>query len=283
MIKYTQGYLLILIEYKMLEYKWIKYNVMVAETQDNPRTERDQQAKLCIRNHNHYNFVNELDFDFDLRYDYTWGANAFNSDDWEEYDIEKYNEMRKQLEKYFIYPIDCHEHWDIIFKLSWEWTQCQFDTSKNCGFIAISKELTQMLDNEEDIKKILRHELEEYTNYINGRVYEWYVDYYNIDQWDNELFWPYYTDNAYNDIEEECKNNIDNFLRTRKQYKIKVQIKQEIEYDIYAETAQKAYDISQQKELPSGYIEWTHDTQSIECEWQDVFNEIDFAWGKKPQ
>lgn len=50
----------------------------------------------------------------------------------------------------------------------------------------------------------------------------------------------------------------------------KIRVRMEVEYDIKAESTDEAYTISQNLELPSGYVENTWDTQSIKENWKEV-------------
>jgi hypothetical protein len=115
------------------------------EDGESPR-ERDNIGKLCIREHRRYTFPNELDFEWTIA-----GTNAI-----------------KLYEDYFVFEIDCYEHSGIAFSLAGRGQQCQFDTAKNCGFIAIPK---IECDKEEDAQQIAKRELEIYNSYMNGEVY----------------------------------------------------------------------------------------------------------------
>lgn len=121
----------------------------------NPR-EDDNMGKLCLREHRRYKFPNELDFDFNIENE--------NDDD----------ESIEALEKnYWMFRLDCYEHSWISFSLSWQGMQCRFDTSNNCGFIAIPKTWDwKVFDiSENEAKNIAEQEIKIYNQYLNWEVY----------------------------------------------------------------------------------------------------------------
>lgn len=137
---------------------WKRLVIWYNEGADSPR-EQDNIWKLCIRKYRNYNFPNELKFDFDLAID-----------------EEGFDEQEKELKPYYFFALDCYEHWGIVFSLAWSWMQCQFDTSEDCGFIAIPKisegvgEITkeQALSYAED-------EIKMFNQYLNWEVYRYVI------------------------------------------------------------------------------------------------------------
>jgi len=219
----------------MKTYRWLTYYVNQAEDTESPRNYADTEiTALCIREHRRYTFPNDLDFDFD------------NFDDW--WQSKEFEDLKV---KYYIFTVDMYEHWGIVFSLSWDWMQCRFDTSSDCWFIAISKKYY----SKEDARKVAKSELEEYNARANGYMMEWYVDYWAVQAWENEYFWPYVSEE---EVEKECKNSIDIFLKDNKQYT------QTIEYTIRKEvvmygTSDELAKLSIKKnyELPTWYVEWS--------------------------
>lgn len=126
---------------------------------------------MDIRDHRRYNFPKELSI--------AW-------DEWEE----TANELIELEKNFYVFPIDCYEHSGISFSLSGTGMQCQFDTSKSVGIIAIPRvyngydikewnrsktrdnpQATQVTLTEEQVNTIATEELNEYNQYLNGEVY----------------------------------------------------------------------------------------------------------------
>ena len=139
-----------------------------------PRTEQDNIGKICIRKHRDYRFPNELDFDFD----------AYDEDE------------IKTPENYYIFWLDCYNHWQIIFSFTGQWMQCRRDTSRWCGFIAVpkkynaydlkeisvtpyKKELWEKYEvvelTESQAREIAKEELKEFNQYNNWEIYGYTV------------------------------------------------------------------------------------------------------------
>lgn len=157
--------------YTVEEKLFDNYKVVVSydEFCSSPR-EYEEYTKLCIREHRRYNFPNELNFDFD-KYD--------------EWDLTQLEEIEKD---YDIFWIDCYEHSWIAFSLTWHWVQCQWDTAKYCGFIAIPKVLQW------DKRKLAQKDLTEYNQYLNWEVYEYGIyrkHTYKDDNWEEIFEWDY--------------------------------------------------------------------------------------------
>lgn len=129
---------------------------------DDPR-EWGQSTKMCIRKHRNYTFPNELDYNFDCADDDTiYGTR----EDWTEFTVAE-NEEDK-LKWYHVFSLDCYEHWQISFSLSWTWMQCRWDTSKDCWFIAVP--ISQYPDSW-DARSIAKQDIKIYNQYLNGEVY----------------------------------------------------------------------------------------------------------------
>lgn len=134
---------------------------------ESPREYAD--CKLCIREHRRYDFPNELDFNFDMY------------DDW---DLTQLEEIEKS---YDLYWLDCYEHSWIAFSLTWHWMQCQWDTAKYCGFIAVKKDIQNWRD-------LVKKELEEWNCWLNGLCYVYYVErkhIYKDEDWNEMIDWDY--------------------------------------------------------------------------------------------
>lgn len=115
---------------------------------ESPRNWWDS-TKFCIRPHRRYNFPNELNYD--------WDSAA--------------EDAGKLYEEYWIFELDCYIHSGITFSLSGSGTQCQFDTSKNCGFIAVPKTIEWATYSEEEAKRLASSDLETYNQWLNWEVY----------------------------------------------------------------------------------------------------------------
>jgi hypothetical protein len=129
---------------------------------ESPR-EWDNTWKLCIRKHRNYNFPNELNFDFET-----------------DEDDDLLSERLKAIWfSYHIFRLDCYEHSWISFSLAWQGMQCRFDTSNNCGFIAIPKkdDSNPSIENTyDDAKKIAESEIKIYNQYLNWEIYRYITE-----------------------------------------------------------------------------------------------------------
>ncbi len=172
-----------------LEHKGISYTITFDDSDFSPREMADEEYSiLCIREHRHYNFTNELNFDFD-------GDDAETG-------------MAKLEEDYHIFEIDMYEHGSIIFSLAGTWQNCRFDTSRGCGFIAISKKH----HTPEQATKAAKAELSEYTAYCNWEVYE--VSCPQIDYMCGGWY-------DYGDAIKEMEAEIDIYLSNHKKFTVK--------------------------------------------------------------
>ena len=139
------------------------------EDPSDPR-EWDNVWNICVREHRHYKFPNELDYDFDSAAE----------------------DAEKLYEQYYIFELDCYIHSWVSFSLAWRWMQCKFDTSKDCWFIAIPKEINsydnrpwstssapgkweKIIYTEDEAMKIAELEIKTYNQYINWDVYEYII------------------------------------------------------------------------------------------------------------
>lgn len=150
-------------------------DIVYDEDNESPR-KWDNISKLCIREHRRYDFPNELKINFD-------DLNSY--DDYEVDDnyqiIETVGQHeQKKLEGYHMFWLDCYEHSGISFSLSGTGMQCQFDTSRKCGLIAIPKHFEW--DNgpgysgsvdytEAEAEEMAKADIEIYNQYMNGEVY----------------------------------------------------------------------------------------------------------------
>lgn len=138
---------------------WNRLIIQYDDDVDSPR-EWDNIWKLCIKTHKKFNFPNELKRDFDLAID-----------------EEGFDEQQQKLDNYYFFALDCYEHSWIIFSLSWEGTQCQFDTAKDCGFIAIPKiseevgEITQA-----QALSYAEWEIKQFNAYLNWESYRYTIE-----------------------------------------------------------------------------------------------------------
>jgi len=174
---------------------WNRLSIFQDEDSPDPR-EWDNIWKLCIREHRNYDFPNELNFDFSL----TVNEKGFIG--WE-----------KELEDYYIFALDCYEHSWISFSLSWQGMQCQFDTSKDCGFIAIPKEFEGIKYTEIEAQKIAEDEIKTFNKYMNWETY-WRVlekkvqwtseDWRTEDRWEQEdsCRWYFELDDIVNEFKD---------------------------------------------------------------------------------
>ena len=252
----------------MKNYRWIDYDVEIATYQNSPR-EREEESKLCIREHRRETFPNELDWDFEQDDEFYENEEKYRAEHEEE--AEEFEKNEKELfEKYFVFSIDMYEHWNVRFSLWWEWMQCGFDTSSDCWFIAIPKNNYWKKLTKEDAIKEARRQLQEYTNYCNWGVYEWFVDY---PSWDREYFWEFYGNKAEDEAEKECKKGIDRFLEYNKKFTVKAQYSVEEDLVFYGKDEQDVYEQAQNYELPKWYIENTFDIRAIFDEnWTQFFD-----------
>lgn len=68
-----------------------------------------------------------------------------------------------------IYPVSKYEHSGVVYKLG---TTCGFDFSNN-GFYIVTEESQKELGTPKKLfEKVIRQELETYTKYVNGEVYQ---------------------------------------------------------------------------------------------------------------
>lgn len=147
---------------------WNRISVYYDECAESPR-EWDNTGKLCIRQHRRYCFPNELDYDRDSAEE----------------------DSKKLYDEYHIFEIDCYEHSWISFSLSWWWMQCQFDTSKNCWFIAIPKNI---YPDHAIAREIALEELKLYNAYMNWEVYRYTIDKpdtYTNKEWKEKIEWEF--------------------------------------------------------------------------------------------
>lgn len=207
-------------------YRGIMYTVRnCAYHNDNPRL-WENGTNLCIVKHRKHDFPNELNFNF----------NAYFN--WDKSEI-------KEIEKdYHVFWIDIYDNGDIIkYSLSWTWIQCKVDTHKDVWFIAISKEIWK---EKFEARKEAKRQLERYTNYCNWQTYEWIVNYWD---WDREYIWPFYSDEAIEEVEEECKRMIDDYLKTHQKYEIEYKIILENKTEILAKNKKEAKEKVKKKVL----------------------------------
>lgn len=125
-----------------------RLSIFIDENPMDPRERSD--SKLCIREHRHYSFSNELDYDFEC---------------------EEPN-GKQDLSDYFVFNLDCYIHSNIYFSLAWWWMQCRFDTSNDCWFIAMPK---SQYESEEIAQTNAKLEIDTYNKYINWEVY-WFQE-----------------------------------------------------------------------------------------------------------
>lgn len=140
------------------------------EDPSDPR-EWDNVWNICVREHRHYKFPNELDYDFDSAAE----------------------DAEKLYEQYYIFELDCYIHSWVSFSLAWRWMQCKFDTSKDCWFIAIPKEInsydqrawamstnqdkwTKQIYTEKEAMDVAEDEIKIYNQYLNWEVYAYSIE-----------------------------------------------------------------------------------------------------------
>lgn len=149
------------------KYQLNNWNQLHIHIDDSPSYPREWgQTKMCIREHRHYLFPNELDYDFDSAAE----------------------DAEKLYEQYYIFELDCYIHSWVSFSLAW-----RFDTSNNCGFIAVPKEINwydwqlwsesknkehanakHIIYTEEEARETAQSEIKQYNQWGNWEVY-WYT------------------------------------------------------------------------------------------------------------
>lgn len=147
-------------------------NIFYDESSDSPR-EWNDQTKMCIREHRHYSFPNELDINFEALED-----NDFYGTDksWKKISVAK-NEKEK-FKGYHVFEMDCYIHSWVAFSLSGHGMQCRFDTSSNCWYFCVPKTYEDGMITYSMAKiskkkaiEIAKKEIEIYNQYINWEVY----------------------------------------------------------------------------------------------------------------
>lgn len=182
-----------------------KLSIFYDEDMESPR-DWDNTWRMCISPHRNYSFPNELCRNFDNRLDRTWDhLPRWSVMDkkgwcWSEHDINSYDRELENISRYYIFPLSCYEHSGISFSIMGTLAQCQFDTSRWIGFIAVPKQQNdydwrewnssnvqekwnKILYTEEEALKIAENEIAVYNKYLNGEWYR-YVE-YKKDIWTN--------------------------------------------------------------------------------------------------
>lgn len=138
---------------------WEKRRAVISydENADSPRDCRDNDLiKICFRENRNYRLPNDLNIPFE------------------------YEEATMILDgadkEYHIFVLDWYEHSGIVISLSGEGMQCNFDTSKWCWVICIRKEYLDKKYSKEEAEEIARDCIKEYTAYMNGEVYQYYIE-----------------------------------------------------------------------------------------------------------
>lgn len=132
---------------------------------ENPREWWSEYVKLHFRKHTRYALPEEIEwFSFE---------DVDNEDVYETLpdgtEITVAQHQERELEKYYVFNIDCYEHGWIVFSISGSGTQCQFDTAKFCWFWAVERERCPGWIDE--ARKMVEDALEQYNHYINGKCY----------------------------------------------------------------------------------------------------------------
>lgn len=160
-----------------MNYKLYTINVRTMDDSSHcdPR-ENSNHGRMCISPHRQYDFPCELDIDRE------------NFDD-------------SLLNEYHIIRLDCYIHSWVTFSLYWEWTQCRFDTSTRCWFMAVPKELNsydyevrsesnnkdqweKVMYTYEEAKELTRQEINTYNQRASWEIYE-----YEIEELEEFVWW----------------------------------------------------------------------------------------------
>lgn len=171
---------------------WRKLEIEECEWTEDPR-DYDETTKLCIREHRRYDFPNELDYSFEIVDEwYEWYDDPYYKN--------RYDEEIAKLEWYYIFPLDCYEHSGISFSLSGTGMQCQFDTSKNCWFIAVPKKDKLPNENiwsersEEEARNIAKQAINTYNRYLNNECYKrttYTPEKWTNEKWESKIEWAF--------------------------------------------------------------------------------------------
>lgn len=101
-----------------------------------------------------------------------------------------------------IYPVVKHEHGNVVYRLA---TQHGFDYSNNGFYIVTDKTANLLGTPKEDFERVIKGELETYTQWVNGEVYGFTL--YNEDGTLDNSCWGYYDiEDIRGELPEEFKN-----------------------------------------------------------------------------
>jgi len=207
----------------------------------------DRFVKFDTREHRHYRFEHDLDFNWWLFDDYNNLDNFkywLDDEDRQEITEEAEAQIKKLDDNYYRWFVDCYDHSAISFSLAWQWMQDRRDTASRCWIIACPKayngyDLKEWNESpnkekwekveltlEEAEKEVIRY-LWEYNEYINWRwpleIFLEYEEEYVSTKWngnkikdrcylEDSNLWIYYNrdiDDAEKDILEEAEKYLD--------------------------------------------------------------------------
>lgn len=163
----------------------------------NPR-EQDDVVEFTTREHRYYDLPKEFSFDWDA---------------YDEWDMKEIEEMDKD---YYVFFLDCYDHWGMKWRFVGDGIQCQFDTAKRAGLMRVFKKYAK---DRIEASKLVKAELERYNQRLSGEIYEWRLE--RLVKWTSEdrrerverefvdgCSWYYDEDDALSDAKDICKNVI---------------------------------------------------------------------------
>ena len=161
----------------------------------NPR-EQDGVVEFTTREHRYYDLPKEFSFDWDA---------------YDEWDMKEIEEMDKD---YYVFFLDCYDHWCMKWSFIGDGIQCQFDTAKRAGLMRVLKLYAK---DRIEASRMVRNELEIYNQYLSWEIYEWRLE--RLVKWTSEDWrervereyldscsWYYDEDDALSDGKDMCKN-----------------------------------------------------------------------------
>lgn len=159
----------------------------------NPR-EQDGVVEFTTREHRYYDLPKEFSFD------------------WDAYDEGDMKEIEKMDKDYYVFFLDCYDHWNMVWSFMGDWIQCRFDTAKRAGLMRVSKSAVK---DRIEASKLVKEEIKRYNQRLSGEIYEWRLE--RLVKWHSEdnrervereyldsCGWYYDEDDALKDGKEMC-------------------------------------------------------------------------------
>ena len=128
----------------------------------NPR-EQDGVVEFTTREHRYYDLPKEFSFDWDA---------------YDEWDMKEIEEMDKD---YYVFFLDCYDHWNMVWSFCGDGIQCQFDTAKRAGLMRVSKEVVK---DRIEASRLVKEEIKRYNQRLSGEIYEWRLE--RLVRWTSE-------------------------------------------------------------------------------------------------